>query len=492
MSTNNFELDSHDLTTIAIEAEKILNHENLGNTSSLNNVHSAKSNSPLDKKVKKIVKDTLPQQDSDDSVYLFEAIPWLAAISASNTLVGGREEPALKNRYTVLKNKNESLTKIVDIQNDKFGYETIHHSQAYHYSQNLIHGNKHIGESVLGEIVTTLNGTAEIPNYMEQTTKSIDLLNVLLEQFAVTNSFNTANNVSSVLDRVETDNSFSNVQSLKFENRFPSNLETEVKNLIQQLYADHPFTKEGIALYLKPLLVQRGLSSTPPTSNPSTKSAVSSTQKEHSALNIHQGIELFAGVKNEQLGTKIITKTIDNFNTINSRSIKSAQLKSQINSYKGLSAKSTHITIEDFLNYDINNVSLVKRVDNIKQIDTASITQLFVALDTFLTCALLKSTQVKTTTYPLQRVTNALKKFDNQIDAGTLDASTFSTELSQALTDDSNKIIDYFKQWNENFADLPNSDLDKIKETVAKIRPIINQLNQATNHTSDWENIINN
>ncbi|AYM01492.1 hypothetical protein D8911_00240 [Levilactobacillus brevis] len=347
MSENNFDLDSHDLATIAIEAEKILKHRNLGNTQTLNNVHSVKSNSPLDKKVKEIVASTLSLRDYEDSIYLFEAIPWLAAIATSNALarkVDSRKEPALKNRYAVLKSKNESLTKIVDIQKEKFGYETIHHSRAYHYSQNLIHGNKNIGEKVLGEIVSTLNGTSSTSDYMEQTANSIDLLNVLLEQFAVTNSFNAVNNISSVLDKVETDDSFSNVQSLKFENRFPSNLETEIKNLIQQIYADHPFTKEGIALYLKPLLVQRGLLSTHPTNNSVATPSTSSTQRDPSALEIHQDIELLAGIPNKRLGTNMVIKVIDNFNKINSKPIKSSQLKSRIGPYKGITAKKAYIT----------------------------------------------------------------------------------------------------------------------------------------------------
>jgi len=490
MTANNSSLDSHDLATISAEAENILKHKEFGNTQGLNNVHSTKSNSPLDKKVKEVAANTLSTQDYEDSVFLFETIPWLAAIAASNALtrkITNRTEPTFKKRYAVLKSKNENLTKAVDIQNEKFGYETIHHSRAYHYSQNLIHGNSHVGEKVLGEIVTTLNDTASASDPMKQTTKSIDLLNVMLEQFAVTNSFNAANDVSSVLAETETDSSFPNINALRFENKFPSNLETEVKNFIQQIYADHPFTEEGIALYLKPLLVQRGTFSTPPTNQ-----SASTQPKEHSTLNIHEEIELSIEQKKKMTGTCIITKVISTFNKVNSKPVKSSHLKSQISSYKGINTKSMPITIEDFLNYDSNNATLLSHVDNATQIDTSSVTRLFVALDTYLTCALLKNTQIKTTTYPLQNITNALKRFDSQMATNSLNASEFSTELFQALTDDSNKIINYLKQWNENFADLPNSDLDKVKETVTKIRPIIDQLNQATNHTIDWEHIINN
>lgn len=478
---------------------------------------SNQGNSTLDNSVTALLDELIPAgaHTKLEEPYLFEVVPWIATLAATNALTRAngstRKTPALKNRYSTLKKENASLFKMVRQSNPSFGRESIVRSRAYYYSKNLVQGNKYLGKHVLGELVTSLDGTSgnnsdnntddnsKKIDLMENVSDSIDLLNILLEQFSVTNLFNSINDKKSLLTSLQSDNTFEGINKLKYESDFSSNLETEIKNFIRQIYDAHPFTKEGISLYLKPL-ISRDFNYK--LAHPSHKlqitqsdnyvgEALEKIEELHGQFEFPTNLDKNGKRQKKMNGTLLATKVISNFNKVNIKQVHKAVLTGIINNHIHVNRHITNLTINDFLKSPTNK-SLVDAVDNDIPVNPQHVASLFIALDTYLAKALLGNADVKTTTYPLQKVTNALKKFDDQMDAGTLDASTFSTELSQALTDDSNKIIDYFKQWNENFADLPNSDLDKVKETVAKIRPILNQLNQVTNHTSDWENIINN
>lgn len=491
MGINNYDLDPSSASDIANMAADILNSNNYKGK------HASDSNSPLDNRTDEVISKLVPKNIKRR--LLFESSYWMALLAASQEATRQdfasiynkqlHKKPAREYRYASLTQKNKVLLDLInsDSMSDKFGYETVHHSRAYYYSGKLIHGHRHIGNNVLGELVASIDGTSETNNPMKEVSQSINLLNVLLEQFAIINSFNTINSTSSLLELVESDPSFQSVNKLKFENEFPTSLEREIRNLIQQIYDEHPFTESGMSIYLKPLLAKRNPSSLTTSNRPplqSTPQVISTEAKDY-----HKEFE---GPKKKTPGTSLVSDVIKIFVETIIPQIQKSKLKGHLTpTYLAVITKNLNtINLENFKKQS-NNADLVDRLDNSDILDMRLVRELFAALDNYLTLVLLPEKSIVYPKFPLQKLRNTIGIYDKTSQDTSFDPKKFSLQLQLSLTEDADKIIDYFQDWKSQFANLTDTlTSDSLQETINKLRPIVDQLSNVTNHQEDWEKII--
>ncbi|WP_214464605.1 hypothetical protein [Levilactobacillus brevis] len=491
MSINNYDLDPKKVSDITNMAVSILN------SNKYKGKHSSDSNSPLDNRTNEVISELVPE--NVNRPFLFESSYWLALLAATqeatrqefSNIYNNRlhKNPAHKYRYATLTQKNKVLLNFINggSMSDKFGYETVHHSRAYYYSGKLVAGHKNIGSKVLGEVIASLDGTSETNSPMLEVSQSINILNVLLEQFSITNSFNAINSSSSLLELVESDPSFKSINKLNFEKEFPAGLEREIRNLIQQIHDEHPFTKDGMALYLKPLLAKRNPSSLTTGNRPQFPSTTQQTSRE--IKDYHYELEV--GGKKKP-GTFLASDVIEKFVTTIVPQISKANLKNKlIPAYLAVDTNGfSRITLKDFRS-QANNAALIDRIDNGANLDMCLVRKLFVALDKYLTLVLLPKKYIVYPKSPLQKLRETIDAYDKTSQDASFDPQKFSLQLQSSLTEDSDKIIDYFNNWKSQFANLTDTPTSAmVHETINKLRPIVDQLSNVTDHQEDWEKII--
>ena len=274
--------------------------------SKLPSEHNIKNSGPIDKVIRQVVPEILPTLPA----FSFEVGPWLSLLA----LVERNFPKSRPLTYGELIKKQEYITTLINRNNSVFGYGGISNSLAAYTTKELLCGNSYIGKNTLGELINTLN---QEPN-SDQALGSINILNLMLNEFALINQFNNINSVSNLSYAVKNliDTAF--IKKLSVQNNFPVSLIDEIKDFILQIYKEHPFTDKGINIYLKPAIVHTYTQS--PTYNVFKKNAQTNPSEhttksdgdvnERQVLNLHEQFDS----KKMHLATNFVKKTLYKYN----------------------------------------------------------------------------------------------------------------------------------------------------------------------------------
>lgn len=226
---------------------------------------SGNGNSTQDKSIRSVLPEKWKaQKDSEKEAqeystqpnFPFEITPWIAALSAGNAGIH-KKRVAIEKRYTETIKENTKLINNVNRMDKCFGYPFIHNSLGFHYATSLVNGNQYMGTHILGELISSLNTSSST----EDSSASINLINMMIEQFAISNSIYNMDSQNAVLNELSSESIFNGLQNLDYESEFTNDLSTEITNFINQVYMTHPFSNDGVSMYLKPIASHQYLSS---------------------------------------------------------------------------------------------------------------------------------------------------------------------------------------------------------------------------------------
>lgn len=485
---NDEDLDTRNISSVSKFAEKFSNR-----------LHDVSNAGTLDKNTTKLINELIPYEAYNPSFldypFIFEVVPWIAVLSAHESDNHISKRLSARNRYNAIINSNSAILNL--LPQDAFGYEIVHHSRAYQETSALINGSQHIGKAVLGEIVTSLG--SEIPSSgsvnnssLDQTLDSVNILNTLLEQFSIVNFFNNVSNTRELADLIENDFQSDNLATLKYEHTSPTNLTTEIRNLIRQTYDAHPFTTAGMPIYFKPLTPTRKLgyqkysTSKVNLNNRLDKSkSISEIAKLHArfvssigkAKKESKDIAIGDSVPAPNMASDLINDVCKEFNkTILKRSL----VITPINK---------HASLKSFT----SSSPLVKKLvtsldDNPRQF--ALVKQLFSELDHYLSLLLLPNTS-PLPTFQTESITKLITNYDNSNHTPTEERETVQ-EIRSILSQSSNSIISFFQRFDTQLQDYNLNDPDQVRKILDSLRTITQGFNTANSHSDDWDRIIEN
>lgn len=483
------DLDTRDISSISRFAEKFSNR-----------LHDVSNASTLDKNTTELINELVPCEAYDQSFleypFIFEIVPWIAVLAAHESDNHINKRLSARNRYNAIINSNSAILNLLPQNKKAFGYEIIHHSRAYHETNALINGSQHIGKSVLGEIVTSLG--SEIPSSgsvksssLDQTLDSINILNTLLEQFSIVNFFNNISNTKELANLIENNFQSDDIAKLKYERTSPTNLTSEIKNLIQQTYDAHPFTITGMPIYFKPItpIKKVGFHEIPSTkANPKghLPESIKKIAKIHGkfissigkATKSSKGISVGDPIPATNMASELVNEVCMEFNkTI----------------LKRLSmAVPTHnkcASLSDFISSSPSTQNLVTRLDdNPRQFSL--VRQLFSELDHYLSLLMMPKVS-SVPTFQTQLITNIIAKYDNSQHTPAEEREAVQ-QIRDILSQASNDIINFFQNFDNQLQDHNLNNPDQVRQTLNSLRTITQEFSTANSHSDDWNQIIEN
>lgn len=465
-------LDKWNLAKIAEYADTISGQKN--------GEHNAKNSSMLDRAVKKTANDLLQKHPT----YVFEVTPWIAMLSLTDrnySTIVKKETP-----YTVAINRNRYLLNLISKQQSVFGYASISNSLAYQYADRLESNNLNIGKKALGELVESLSNT----DNLNSTSESIFLLNTMLEQFSVTNTFNSINTVADLQEKVENSLSTPDLSSLKYTSNFSNDLIDEVKRFVLQVYDAHPFSSDGITIYLKSQIAQKYVNH--PYPHVLKKNGQSSTANQKhlstpvsyiSDVNIANMHDSFDTSKTEK-ASKFVTTVCKEFEKM--------ILKAHLNTPSVTAASAS---LQGFIKFDASNADLLETLNkNAQQVPL--IKKLFTQLDQYLNSLVLSNKAQIKQVAPYQALVDLISEYDKTSQDSTFDANDFASRLYEAISSGVNTIQTYLQEYLDHFDSIDGQDSKQpshndINNIINLFRPVIERLNSYKDYSNSWTRLMN-
>lgn len=453
------------------------------------------------------IKSVLPKQqekmenlDSPNPTNIpFEIAPWIAALAASNAGVS-KKRVSIKNRYATTIGNTSKLLNHVDHLKHYFGYPFIHSSLGFHYAHSLVNGNQYMGTNILGELVSALNTSKSV----EDSSTSINLINMMIEQFAISHSIYNMDSQNAVLNELSSGNIFNGLQNLDYESEITNDLSTEITNFINQVYMTHPFSTDGVSMYLKPLASQRYLSSRslnffPYKKNGSTNASVGHVKFSNPSNSSTPGsvhIKLTSSNLNSSpidadnnVATSFVKSVFDTFNENNATEIDKFNLINKLNGQEPVLMKNLPASLEEYFKFDNNAEYLIGNL-NKNPSDTLGISQLFTSMDKYLTDILLP--QAKPNPLPLQALSGTIEYYDQHKNDVNFDSHQAKQQLLKSLTDSADTIIQYYNQWKAYVNNRFQDSSDDISNIVDQLRPVADLLQHIHDNSYSWNNQISN
>lgn len=465
---------------------------------SLSNEHAThnKSNTgAIDKQVSTLVATILPSVN----IFSFEVGPWislLALVNKDSKKRGLGELIQTQKRIIDLINKNKS----------SFGYEGISNSLAFFNATNLIQDNDRIGQKTLSELSNSLNN---IPD-AKRALKSVSILNLILNEFAIVNQFNNVTNFSEITYYPKRPFDRHLLSSLTEASSFPVDLITEIENFIKQVYTEHPFSDTGLLYYLRSSIIQSFLNNY--TDNVLLKKNIQTevldTEKckklhneektitNREVLDIHNTFD----TNHSNTATTFVELTFEDFNKI--------CYKAYL--VKKIDPSGTHIyanpaSIKGFQTFNSDNRNLLKILDNPnlrnnKSNHNAEIKQLFINIDQYLVSLCLpneKSTMSSSKESPLDLLKDMIQDYDKRHNSKSFDSSSFAKQLAITVDSGVDSIILYLQKYKKDFSDLlaiqdDSHQKENLDKTIEIFRGITKDLSANKDLSKEWDNIINN
>lgn len=428
----------------------------------------------------------------------FEIAPWIAALAANNAGVS-KKRVSMKKRYVTTITKTTQLLKNTKHIKHSFGYPFVHNSLGFHYAYSLVKGNQYMGTNVLGELVTSLNTSKSV----EDSSTSINLINMMLEQFAISHSLFNMDNANKALNEISSNWVFTGLKNLNYESKVTNDLSTEIKNFINQVYVTHPFSRDGIAMYLKPLASQRYLSSrsllffpykkngspnnTIGPKNPSSQSNSSTPSSVHVDA-MSMVLDYDPAATDGRTATGFVNSVFTTFNESNSREISRFNLVNQLGNQQGKTIETEPVSLEKYFEFDKTAPVLLKKLNTSK--DMEDLGCLFTSMDKYLTQTLLQNREMNL--LPLETLSRAISHYDQHKKDAHFDSNQAKKQLLNSLTDSADTIIQYYNQWKAYVNNRFQDPSDDISNLVDQLRPIVDLLQHVHDNTDSWNNQISN
>lgn len=426
----------------------------------------------------------------------FEIAPWIAALAAKNAGIT-KKHISVEKRYITTVNKTTQLLKNIDYLKDCFGYSLISSSLGFHYANSLVNGNQYMGTNVLGELISSLNTASST----EDSSVSINLINMMIEQFSISQSLFQMDNTNAALDEISSRETFRGLRNLTYESKITNDLIAEVNNFINQVYLTHPFSTVGVALYLKPLASKRYLSDrssnffpykkkgstnvsvAPEKYNPTSNAFASGTIHANLKKIIIDNNSQIAGVNDAKSFVQSVFAT---FNKENSKEINKLRLISKL-SEKDFEINGIFpVSLDKYFKFDSNAKQLLNDLSNSPE----DISQLFISMDKYLTQTLLQNR--KPELLPLDALSRAISNYDQHKKDIHFDSNQAKKQLLDSLTDSADTIIQYYNQWKAYVNNRFQDPSDDISNLVDQLRPVVNLLQHVHDNTDSWNNQISN